>query len=135
MTKDEKYDAILLEDIREQMKILAEGQIGIRDDVAVIKEDVSILKEDVSILKGDVSVLKRDVSSLKSELAEFKEETRQNFKTVMDYLMRLEDEVVSLRKELEGIKDGSIPVGNIVSMDERLSVVENEIAELKAVRA
>ena len=113
-TKDERYNAILLEDIRDQIKLLAEGQIGIRNDVAE---------------------LKADVSSLKSELAEFKEETRQSFKTVMDYLMRLEDEVVSLRKELEGIKDGSIPVGNIVSIDERLSVVENEVAELKAVQA
>ncbi len=119
-TKDERYNAILLEDIRDQIKLLAEGQIGIRNDVAE--------------LKADVSSLKSDVSSLKSELAEFKEEIRQNFKTVMDYLMRLEDEVVSLRKELEGIKDGSIPVGNIVSIDERLSVVENEVAELKAIR-
>ena len=45
--------------------------------------------------------------------------------------MRLEDEITTLRKELKGIKDGSMPVGNMASIDERLSIVENEVAELK----
>jgi archaellum component FlaC len=126
--KEDNYTAVLLEDIRDQVKILAEGQIGIRDNV-------EILRSDVSTLKSDVSTLKSDVSTLKSDLAEFKEDTKQNFKIITDYLMRLEDEIVALRKELEGVKDGSIPVGNMVSMNERLSFVENEIAELKTAQA
>ena len=145
MTPEENYEGILLEEIRENVKILAEGQIAIRDnldivksdvstlksDVSTLKSDVSTLKSDVSTLKSDVSTLKSDVSTLKSDLATFKEDTKQNFKTVMEYLMRIDDEIIALRKDVDGIKNGTIPVGNMVEIDERLSILEQEVAEIK----
>jgi len=138
MTPEENYEGILLEEIRENVKILAEGQIAIRDnldivksDVSTLKSDVSTLKSDVSTLKSDVSTLKSDVSTLKSDLATFKEDTKQNFKTVMEYLMRIDDEIIALRKDVDGIKDGTIPIGNMVEIDERLSILEQEVAKMK----
>jgi len=131
MTPEENYEGILLEEIRENVKILAEGQIAIRDNLDIVKSDVSTLKSDVSTLKSDVSTLKSDVSTLKSDLATFKEDTKQNFKTVMEYLMRIDDEIIALRKDVDGIKDGTIPIGNMVEIDERLSILEQEVAKMK----
>ena len=85
MTIKKNYDGILLEEIRDSVKILAEGQIAMRDDISIIKSDVSTLKSDVSTLKSDVSTLKSDVSTLRSDLAEFKDDTKQNFKVITDF--------------------------------------------------
>jgi len=152
MTSKKNYEGILLEEMNDSIKLLAETQIGIRNnverlaksqdemkddisilkgDVAILKSDVSTLKSDVSTLKSDVSTLKSDVSTLKSELAEFKTDTKEKFDLVMTYLMRIEDELAEIRKEITGIKDGSIPVGNMADMEERITFLEGEVAELK----
>ena len=131
-----------MEEIRDDVKVLAEMQIAMGSNIEslvkgqeLMKEDISIIKGDIVMLKSDVSTLKSDVSSIKSELAEFKDDTKQSFKIITEYLMRLEDEIVELKKELRGVKDGSIPISSVVSIDERLVIVEKSVAELKAVQA
>ena len=64
MTVKKNYDGILLEEIRDSVKILAEGQIAMRDDISIIKSDVS---------------------TLRSDSAEFKDDTKQNFKVITDF--------------------------------------------------
>ena len=105
MTPKENYEGILLEEIRDSIKVLAEGQIGIREDV----------------------------STLKNDLVEFKDDTKNNFKIMTDYLMKIEDEITAIKEEIAGIKDGSIPVSNMVDVEKRVAFLEQEVAELKTV--
>ena len=131
MTSKKNYEGILLEEMNDSIKLLAETQIGIRNNVERLAKSQDEMKDDISILKGDVAILKSDVSTLKSELAEFKTDTKEKFDLVMTYLMRIEDELAEIRKEITGIKDGSIPVGNMADMEERITFLEGEVAELK----
>ena len=142
MASKKNYDGILLEEMNDNIKLLAEAQISIRDNVEKLaktqnemKDDISILKGDVSMLKSDVATLKSDVAEIKNDLAEFKENTKEKFDLMMTYLMRIEDELVEIRKEIAGIKDGSIPVGNMVDIEKRVTFLEGEVVELKTAKA
>ena len=89
---------ILLEDIRTQVGVIADGHLGLSErmdgfdrhlhafeqrvdrrfdaiavDLADVKRDVSVLKTDVSVLKTDVGDLKLDVGDLKVRVTHIEE--------------------------------------------------------------
>ncbi len=114
-TSGSEYTNVILEEMNDNIKILAEGQGAIRDDLADFKKET-----------------RRNFKSLSQELADFKVDTKQNFDLVFKYLSGIEDELASVKRELEGIKDGSIPVKNIVGNTARIAVLEQQVADLMA---
>lgn len=91
------------------------------------------MQDNIFIIKSDVSTLKSDVVSIKIELVEFKDNTKQKFGLVMDFLSRTEGELMKIKKEIAGVKDGSILTENMVDIEKRVAFLEQEVVEIKIV--
>ena len=112
---EDRYTNVILEEMNDNIKILAEGQVAFRDDLADFKKDT-----------------RQNFKLLSQELTDFKVDTKQNFDLVFKYLAGIEDELADVKRELEGIKDGSIPVKNIIGNTARIAALEQQVAELMA---
>lgn len=71
--KPKNYTDVLLEKMHDDIKLIAEGQGGIQ----------------------------RQLDEFKNEMYEFKKDTKSSFKSILEYLSRIEDEVMEVRKELK----------------------------------
>ncbi len=71
---------VVLEDMRENIKLLAEGQVSLRQEMC------------------------QGFSDARKELDEFNVETRDNFKIVFEYLSRIDDELADIKSELKDLK-------------------------------
>ena len=92
-----RHISVLVEDMRSDFKVLADGQqllerkfdlmaedvdeiksdiVDMKRDIKELKTDVAVLKTDVAVLKTDVAVLKTDVAQLKSDMTEVKDELK-----------------------------------------------------------
>ncbi|MBI2100239.1 MAG: hypothetical protein HYT48_02795 [Candidatus Vogelbacteria bacterium] len=65
-----------------------------RDQYTVVLED---LRGDFKVFGETLSFVRDDVKTLKDDLSGFKEETRSNFKTVFNYLSKIDDELISIK--------------------------------------
>ncbi len=82
---------MMLEDMQDQIKVIAEGVVTVNDKV--------------DRLEGKVDKLEGKVDKLDADLSSFKSETEANFKLAFSHMSLLEDEIVSLRKEFEEMKN------------------------------
>jgi len=78
-----RHISVLVEDMRSDFKVLADGQQLLErkfdlmaEDVDEIKSDIVDMKRDIKELKTDVAVLKTDVAQLKSDMTEVKDELK-----------------------------------------------------------
>jgi hypothetical protein len=122
---------VVLEKMENNIEIIAEGQIDLKNDVSVLKQDVSVLKQDVSVLKQDVSVLKQDVSVLKQGVSVLKEKVtgiEANMKITLEYLFRIDNEIQDIKKELmERKKQDTFNKEWMASMEKRIKIIEKQL--------
>ncbi len=95
---------MMLEDMQDQIKIIAEGVVTVNDKVDRLEGKVDRLEGKVDRLEERVDRLERKVDKLDADLSSFKAETEANFKLAFSHMSLLEDEIVSLRKEFEEMK-------------------------------
>ena len=85
-----RQTGMLLEQIRSENRVVADGHVQLTRQIGELKEDVNQLKEsmgqgfigvrsDIHKLKSDVQGLKSEMQEFKSEMQEFKVETGQRF--------------------------------------------------------
>ncbi|HFC36203.1 MAG TPA: hypothetical protein ENJ49_00830 [Candidatus Moranbacteria bacterium] len=96
---------MMLEDMQDQIKVIAEGVVTVNDKVDRLEGKVDKLEGKVDRLEGKVDKLEGKVDKLDADLSSFKSETEANFKLAFSHMSLLEDEIVSLRKEFEEMKD------------------------------
>ncbi|OGQ23591.1 MAG: hypothetical protein A3I05_02520 [Deltaproteobacteria bacterium RIFCSPLOWO2_02_FULL_44_10] len=117
--EEQRYTNIILEQMRDQIQIVAEGQISLRDELmhkidtnyrelkadnAIIqkaikavhdelKSDIGDMRSDLNEVKEDVKILKEDVTVLKSDVKVLKEDMN-TVKTDMKNLSTKMDPIV-----------------------------------------
>ena len=98
---------VLIEHFDENLKLVVEGQLAFREEV------------------------KRDIGKVWDEMGSLREEMRGNFKTVFEYLSRIDDELQEIKKELKG-KAGQ---QDYLVLEKRVARLETELAECKRMAA
>ncbi len=86
---NENQVGVILEEVRDMFKALAEGQKILSENVAGLKQDMAVLKQDVAVLKQDVAVLKQDVARIDRKLDMVIRHTAGLTETVHDHEVRL----------------------------------------------
>ncbi|MDO8529782.1 MAG: hypothetical protein Q7S18_03890 [bacterium] len=102
--------AILLENLTDNIGVIAEGQMALND-------------------KFDG--LERKVDGLETRFDGLEKEMREGFSMIMDYLKRIDEEVVSIRKELEEVKEKKVDWSVYSIMDKRMKGVEKQMEEFR----
>lgn len=77
--KAEDYVAVLLERVHSDIKLIAEGQIGVQRQLDEFKDEMH---------------------SFKDEMLEFKQDTKSGFRQIFEYLSRIEDEIMEIKEDL-----------------------------------
>lgn len=124
---------LLLEHLNDNITIIAEGQSITDRKVDRISEELSALNEKFLVLDGKVFALDGRVSSLQGDFIEFKSETKSNFKTVFEYLSRIDDEVEDIKKKLDKMDKNSIKREEFEKLQERVYSLEKQIAQYKMI--
>ena len=62
------YEGALLEDVRDQIKLLAEAMADVPVDVRRLKQDVSQIKEDMTVIKYAVTEQSTDLDDHEARL-------------------------------------------------------------------
>jgi len=102
------YVAVLLEDMRGDIKAVAEGHLSLNEKIDSFRSSldgkIDSFREDFSDFKSEMTDFKSEMTDFKSEMTDFKSETKANFKVVKDFLSRIEDELVDIKEEIGRIK-------------------------------
>lgn len=72
-----------------------------RDYVAVLLED---MRDGIRAIGEQHTSLNDKIDNVYNELIDFKSDTKASFKSISEYLSRIEDELVEVKNELKKIK-------------------------------
>jgi predicted nucleic acid-binding Zn-ribbon protein len=110
--------AVLLENMNDNIKILAEGQLSLREEMHRNTDD---LRGEISDLRGEMHGA---INNLRGEM-------KEGFDLLMEYIMRIDKEVVSIRKEFEDVKEKKVDWSIYSALEKRMNVAEIQIEKMK----
>lgn len=116
---------VLLEDIRGQVKIVAEGQEILNDKVDRFRNE----------LKGELSEFKNEMYNFKGEMLDFKRDTESNFKTVFKHFFNIDDELKSIKTEIFELKTmlfKKVDLERLVALEQKVATLERQLAGTKS---
>ncbi len=106
-TSRKDYYEVTMEYIKDTVKVVAEGQKTMGEKID------------------------RDFTGLSNNLIEFQNETRSNFKTIFDYLSRIDDELKDIKNEMKKIKEelkNKVDFVRFEALESRVLKIEEELA-------
>jgi len=118
--KKEHFE-VVLEDMNDSIKLIAEGQMAFRQEVNRRFDDVD---------RRHVEFRDETRANFKT-LFDFRDETRANFKTVFDYLAKMDDELQDIKKTLKQLDETKIDKSNFAALAERVARLETELEKYK----
>ncbi len=92
--------------------------------IAIVAENQQGLTERFDKFEGKFD-------NLEGKFDKFERETNEKFEQVFEYLSRIEDELVALRKDLEILKETKADKKDLLGFDKRLKILETQMAELQ----
>jgi len=136
--KTENQMMVLLEDIRDQVKIVAEGHVGLDKKIDSVhnelKNEIQSFKHDTEsnfkvVFKhiNEMEDFKHEMDGFKHEMGAFKHDTESNFKTVFQHFSNIEDELKIIKMEISELKTMLFKKADL----ERLVVLEQKVATLE----
>ena len=109
--------AILLENMNDNFKLLAEGQ--------------TIMNRKFDGLENRFDGLEVRFDGLEARFGGLENEMRTGFAMVMDYLKRIDEELVALKKDTQNLEDKKADSTVCDSLEKRLKDAEKEIQEIR----
>jgi len=121
--------AVLLENMNDNIKILAEGQMSLREEIGNLRGE---MHEEIGDLRGEmhgaINILRGEMHK---EIGNLRGEMKEGFDLLMEYVMRIDEEVVNIRKELEGVREKKVDWSIYSTLEKRMKVAESQIEKMK----
>ncbi len=131
---DEGNFLVVLEQMRDDIKIIAEGHSvlargidELKSDVAELKMDVAELKDRMSGMENRMSGMENRMDNFEGELKGLRKEMNQGFKMVFGYAERIEDEIKDVKKEIEILRKELKSKADV----ERLEILEKRVQRIE----
>jgi len=116
--REKDYNAVILERMHDDIKVIAEGQIVLREEMNrrfdERKKDFDDFKEET---RGNFRVL-----------FEFKKETEENFEIVFKELSFIEAEIKDIKNSLKILEKNKADIEVVKDLIERVEKLEKELA-------
>ncbi len=93
-----------------------------------VMDSIGILAESHKTLEGKMD---QRFDKMDQRFDKFEAETNANFKSVFEYLSRIEDEIVDIKKELKNLQETKAENSMVLELIQRVTVMESEIKMLK----
>jgi len=111
------YGGVLLEQISDNVKVIAEGHM-------ILERKIDLLDEKVDSMGTE---LNGRIDGLESKMDGLELDMRDSFKTVIDYLSTIEKDVADIKAKL----DDKFDKKDAVIMERRISKIELELENCK----
>jgi hypothetical protein len=107
-----------------------------------VMDNISILAESHQALKNKMDGkfdgleqrfdgLEQRFDGLEQRFDKFEKETGDNFRSVFEYLSRIEDEIVDIKQELKRLQKNKADRNEVLDLMRRVEVLEKKIAGLE----
>lgn len=103
-TTSKDYTAVLLEEMRGDIKLIAEGQISLRQELGEFKNEMYIFRDEMYAFKDEMYVFR-------NEMYNFKDETQGNFRFVAKQLLSIDNELQEIKENLNQKADKKWVIG------------------------
>ena len=118
--KKEHFE-VVLENMNDSIKLIAEGQISFRQEVNQrFDESNSRFVE-----------FRDEMNGFRKEMYGFRDETQANFKTVFEYLVKIDDELQDIKKNLKRLDETKIDKTEFAALAQRVAKLEIELEKYK----
>jgi len=125
--KKDHFEA-LLENMNDNIKLVAEGQVAFRDEINQRLTDFQ--KETRDNFKTIFDFRDETRDNFKT-IFDFRDETRDNFKTVFDYLARIDNELQDIKNSLKRLDETKLDKSEFDDLAKRVARLERELEECK----
>ena len=115
---------IMFEQMNGNIQLIAEGQQGL-----IARFDG--LETRFDGLETRFDGLETRFDGLETRFDKFTKETNQKFDLLFTFLSRIEDELMTIRKELTELKETKAENKTIIDLEKRLSMAESQISALQ----
>ncbi|TSD00964.1 MAG: hypothetical protein Athens071425_526 [Parcubacteria group bacterium Athens0714_25] len=102
-----------------------------RDEIKIIAEGHSILARGIDELKDKMGSMEKRMDGFDGELKEIRNEMAQGFRMVFDYVERIEDEIKDVKKEIEILRKelkSKADVQRLEILEKRVQRIERDYA-------
>jgi predicted nucleic acid-binding Zn-ribbon protein len=133
----ESHMMVILEDMRDGIKLLAEGQTGFQRQLDGLTDEVHSFRNETNVKFAKIDAKFEQVDIRFDQMdAEFKE-VKANQKITLEHLFNIDERIEALEKEVREIKLELAALGKKIlspeensSFDKRISVTEKEVKKI-----
>lgn len=133
---------VILEDMRGDIRLIAEGQSGLRkemnDKFEKVNEEIGDLRTEMrskfSKIDNQFSKINGKFSKIDNQFSEI----NSQFKTVFEYLSRVEDElseikadIAEMKMDIKELKENSVSKSVFVALEDNVMGMKKELKQLK----
>lgn len=126
---------IMLEDMNDNIKIIAEGQIGLREDLNSFKEEMHEFKDEMYSFRDEMCYFRNEMHSFRDEMYSFRDEMHEFRNLALEDLDEIKNRLNKVEKEMIEIKKQLSGKANKEWVEERIVFLEREIEIIKQVLA
>jgi uncharacterized coiled-coil DUF342 family protein len=116
---------VFLEDMHGDIKLIAEGQSGLRIEVKELRQE---LHQEVGDLRQEMH---HEIGSLRQEMHHevkgLRSEMNSQFKMLFQYLSRIEDELMEIKKDFKNFKETSVNKKDYDTLEKRITRIEEKL--------
>lgn len=124
--KSKDYQSVLLEDMRDDIKLIAENLSGLHHKVDSFMYEMYGFKDEMYGFKGEMYSFRDEMYNFRDEMYSFRDQTNENFAFVAKKLLAIENELESVKQQLSQKADKNWVL-------EQLDRVQKELDELKEI--
>lgn len=117
--------AAIMENMNDNIKLLAEGQMA-------LNERFDGLENRFDGLENRFDGLENRFDGLENRFDKLEKETRAGFNMIMDYLKRIDEEVIGIKSELESTREEKVDWDAYSLLEKRVEKAEEQIEKVKA---
>ncbi|MEI6588082.1 MAG: hypothetical protein WCO05_03985 [Candidatus Moraniibacteriota bacterium] len=133
----ESHVMVILEDMRDGIKLLAEGQTGLQRQLDEVKVDARSFRDEMYRFRAETNARFDQMDAGFDQMnAEFKE-VKANQKITLEHLFNIEERIEALEKEVREIKLELAALGKKIlspeensSFNKRISATEKEVKKI-----
>lgn len=122
------YTAVLLEDMRDSIKLLAESQQWLIQKVDRLDGRMEGFDNRMDRLDNRMDQLDIRVEEMDKKFTLFAKDTEEKFRISMEHLFRIEDELVDIKATLKGLDERKVDWPIVKDLIKRVENLEKELA-------
>lgn len=134
--KRDQY-TVVLEDVRRQFGVMREGFSGVNKRFDRLDKKVDDNHKEFLEFKGVMIGFKSEMTDFKSEMTDFKNETNSNFKSIFEYLSKIDDKLQLMKIEIADLKiifKDRVELKRVIKMERQMVVMQEQIDTLMTQR-